>query len=230
KVAEPRRAGRRLAYGRAGLRARPSRRDARAGGSTPEARGPQAHRAQEAPGWLSCAFRILAPHHDPPPMELSPLLLGLQSAPPQSPCRRRNSAPVIGAGTEFEAIDVVGSSIDDVLYADAEAVRLKTPQVTPREAAEFVQRQESSVLREGLQGDKSPAVVVQPAYLVTESLLFPGLAKDTPLSPRKHRSTNGNGSQMTGMYSLGTPTTACPSDEYVLISNSTLWDNKRGSP
>jgi len=164
-------------------------------------------------------------------MELSPLLLGLKSAPAVNPSRRRFSATELGAAGR-QTSENVGSSDDGfimyagaeavrlsddsfVMYADAEAVRLKTP----REETEVVHEQEASMLREGLEGEACRAVGPQSAQLVTESLLFPGLAQYRPLGPPKHRRIThahsggkGNGSQMTGVYSMGTPTTACPSD------------------
>lgn len=165
-------------------------------------------------------------------MELSPLLLGLKSAPSFDPSRRRFSAPELGdAGRE--AFENAGSNDDGfmtyadaeavrlsddsfLMYAAAEAVRLKTPQLTPREAPEGVHRQEASMLREGLEGEPCPAAGPQSAHLVTESLLYPGLARYRPLGPPSHRRIThghsdgkGNGSQMTGVYSMGTPTTAC---------------------
>ncbi|CAK0888106.1 unnamed protein product [Prorocentrum cordatum] len=185
---------------------------------------------------VAAPFFGAAIRNNPPPMELSPLLLGLKSAPAVSPSRHRLSAPELGAPSQraFEngassdevfmlSADAEAARLSDdsfLAYADAEAIRLKTPQLTPRGAPEIAQPRGTSMLREGLDGQTCQAEVPQPAHVADESLLLPGLKKYRPLGPptlgrvtRCHSARTGNGSQMTGVYSMGTPTTACPSDQ-----------------
>ncbi|CAK0888107.1 unnamed protein product [Prorocentrum cordatum] len=148
----------------------------------------------------AAAGRASALPPPPPSTGLSPLLMGLTAV---TRSRRKSSALKLGAAsregsekissgssevpmviTGAEDVlheDVLHSKVKLALYAGAEAVRLKSPQLTPRSHRD-VRTQEASMLKEAL----DQVVAAQSPCLDSVSPLSPALDRCSQ-SPPKHR-------------------------------------------